>query len=100
VKKLYVGNLPYQAAESELEEWFTSEGINLDTLTIIRDRMTGESRGFGFVEIADDDEADRAIQACNGRDFLGRSLVVNEARPMRERTGGDRGGRGGRHRRY
>ena len=93
MKRLYVGNLSYQATESELEEWFSQAGVTVDAVDIIRDRISGESRGFGFVEVGNDEEADRGVASCNGRDFLGRSLVVNEARPMRER--GDRGDRGG-----
>ena len=97
MKKLYVGNLPYQASESELESWFAQAGFSPDAVTIVRDRFSGESRGFGFVEITDDAEADRAVAACNGQDFLGRSLIVNEARPLRERgpSEGRRGGGGG-----
>ena len=101
MKKLYVGNLPYQATESELQEWFTQAGVAPETVDIIRDRISGESRGFGFVEIANDEDADRTVASCNGQDFLGRNLIVNEARPMRERGGGGGGGGGGgRHRRY
>ncbi len=85
MKKLYVGNLPYQATESQLEAWFLEAGITLEAVTIIRDRFSGESRGFAFVEITSDEEAGRAIAACNGQDFLGRNLVVNEARPLRDR---------------
>jgi cold-inducible RNA-binding protein len=97
MKKLYVGNLPYQASESQLETWFVQAGFTPDAVTIIRDRFSGESRGFGFVDIVNDDDANRAIQACNGQDFLGRSLIVNEARPLRERgpAEGRRGGGGG-----
>lgn len=94
MKKLYVGNLPYQASESQLESWFVQAGFSPDAVTIIRDRFSGESRGFGFVDIHNDDEANRAIQACNGQDFLGRSLIVNEARPLRDR-GPSEGRRGG-----
>lgn len=95
MKKLYIGNLPYQATEAELQSWFGEAGITVDTVTLMRDRYSGEARGFGFVELADG-EADRAVQACNGKDFLGRTLVVNEARPLREGGGG--GGGGGRGR--
>jgi len=104
LKKLYVGNLPFQANEEQLQSWFTQAGIAVSTVTLIRDRFSGQPRGFGFVEITNDDEAERAIQSLNGKDFLGRTLVVNEARPPREGggRGGDRGrgggGRGG-HRR-
>jgi len=96
VKKLYVGNLPFQASETELQELFTNAGISVTTITLVRDRQTGDPRGFGFVEIASDEEAERAIQSLNGQELLGRRLVVNEARPPRERGfGGGRGGGGG-----
>ena len=95
LKKLFVGNLPYQASEAELQDWFSRAGFHADSVQIIRDKFTGDPRGFGFAEFGNDDEADRAVQNCNGQDFLGRSLVVNEARPMREGGGGG-GGRGGR----
>ena len=91
MKKLYVGNLPYQASEADLQNWFNQAGVTVDSVTLMRDRYSGEARGFGFVEIPDS-ELDRAIQACNGKDMMGRTLVVNEARPMREGGGG--GGRG------
>ena len=97
--KLFVGNLSYQATEADLHNWFTQAGISVDTINVMRDRFTGEARGFGFVEIGDDQHAQQAIQACNGRDFMGRSLVVNEARPMADRgprMGGGGGGGGGR----
>jgi len=94
VKKLYIGNLPYQATEAELQNWFGQAGVKVDTVTLMRDRYTGEARGFGFVELPDP-EADRAIQACNGKEFLGRTLVVNEARPLREGGGGGGGRRPG-----
>ena len=97
MKKLYIGNLPFQASETELQELFTNAGIAVTTINLIRDRQTGDPRGFGFVEIANDDEADRAVQSLNGQELLGRRLVVNEARPPRERGfgGGGRGGGGG-----
>ena len=103
MKKLYVGNVSYQATEEELNRWFTEAGFTVDSVSLIRDRYSGEPRGFGFVEMSNDDEADKAVQALNGKDFLGRNLVVNEARPMREgggggprRSGGGGGGGGGR----
>jgi len=92
LKKLFIGNLPYQATEAELQDWLSQSGFHADSVQIIRDKFTGDPRGFGFAEFGNDDEADRAVQNCNGQDFLGRSLVVNEARPMREGGGG--GGRG------
>lgn len=101
MKKLYIGNVPYQASEQDLREWFSNVGVNADSVTLIRDSYTNQPRGFGFAEIGDDAEAERAIQELNGKEFLGRALVVNEARPRREGggggrgRGGDRGGRGG-----
>jgi RNA recognition motif-containing protein len=90
MKKLYIGNLPYQATEADLQSWFGQAGITAEAIAMMRDRYTGEARGFGFVELPDP-EAERAIQACNGKEFKGRTLVVNEARPLREGGGG--GGR-------
>jgi RNA recognition motif-containing protein len=94
--KLFVGNLPYAATEDDVQSFFTQAGVTVDSVNIMRDRFSGAPRGFGFVEIQNEQSANQAIQACNGRDFMGRSLVVNEARPMvpREREGGG-GGRGG-----
>jgi RNA recognition motif-containing protein len=84
VKTLYVGNLPLRASEEDLRKWFRQEGFGVDNVDIIRDRYTGESRGFGFVEIGDDEEAVRAMLILNGKEFLGRALVVSEARAPRE----------------
>lgn len=95
MKKLYVGNLPFKATEEDLAGLFAEAGVQTDSLTLLRDRFTGQPRGFGFAEIRDDAEAEKAIAALNGRDFLGRALVVNEARPQREGGGGGGGGRGG-----
>jgi RNA recognition motif-containing protein len=94
VKKLYVGNLSFKATEEEIGSLFSEIGVQPDSLTLLRDRFTGQPRGFGFAEIKDDAEAEKAIAALNGKDFLGRALVVNEARPQRE-GGGSAGGRGG-----
>ncbi len=94
MKKLYVGNLSYQADEQALQDWFADAGFQVDSVTIIRDRFSHQPRGFGFVEISNSDEADRAIADLNGKEFLGRNLVINEARPQRERFGGGGGGRG------
>ena len=94
VKKLYVGNLSFKATEEEIGALFAEIGVQPDSLTLLRDRFTGQPRGFGFAEIKDDAEAEKAIAALNGKDFLGRALVVNEARPQRE-SGGSGGGRGG-----
>ncbi|MFA7309985.1 MAG: RNA-binding protein [Candidatus Paceibacterota bacterium] len=98
-KKLYVGGLPYSTTEDELREAFSQAG-SVDSASIIMDRMSGRSKGFGFVEMTSEEEAQKAIELWNGKDFGGRTLTVNEARPMEERprsTGGFRGGndRGG-----
>jgi cold-inducible RNA-binding protein len=95
VKKLYVGNLSFKATEEDLAALFAEAGVQPDSLTLLRDRFTGQPRGFGFAEIRDDAEAEKVIAALNGREFLGRALVVNEARPQREGGGGGGGGRGG-----
>jgi RNA recognition motif-containing protein len=94
--KLFVGNLPYKATETDLQAFFAEAGVQVDSVNILRDRFSGEARGFGFVEINDDAAANQAVQACNGRNLMGRALVVNEARPpeKRERTHGDSGGGG------
>ena len=92
-KKLYVGNLSYQVDSSELEQLFTPFG-QVASAQIINDRDTGRSKGFGFVEMANDNEAQAAIEALNGHEHNGRALTVNEARPREERAGGG-GGRGG-----
>jgi RNA recognition motif-containing protein len=101
-KKLYVGNLPFDASEQELQELFAQIGA-CDSAAIITDRDTGRSRGFGFVEMTSNDDAQKAVQALDGHDFKGRALKVNEARE-REGGGGGRGrgggGRDGWNRRY
>jgi RNA recognition motif-containing protein len=94
VKKLYVGNLPFNASEEQLQDWFGQAGVNPSAVSLIRDRFTGQSRGFAFIEITNDEEAERAITSLNGQNFGGRNLVINEARPQTERSGGG-GGRGG-----
>jgi RNA recognition motif-containing protein len=93
--KLFVGNLPYKATETDLQAFFSEAGVQVDSVNILRDRFSGEARGFGFVEINDDSAANQAVQACNGRNLMGRALVVNEARPpeKRERSGESGGGR-------
>lgn len=90
-KKLYVGNLPYNTNDEDLRSMFSEAGT-VDSATIIMDRMTGRSKGFGFVEMADDAEAEKAIEMFNGKDMGGRALTVNEARPMEPRRN-DGGGR-------
>jgi cold-inducible RNA-binding protein len=95
LKKLYVGNLPFQATEEQVSSLFSQTGVTTANVTLVRDRFSGQPRGFGFVEVNSDDEADRAIQGLNGQDFMGRKIVVNEARPPREGGGGGGRGRGG-----
>lgn len=82
---IYVGNLPYNSEEASLEELFSEYG-QVDSVKIIVDRESGRSRGFGFVEMENDEEANEAIEAINGIDFEGRTLVVNKARPRKERN--------------
>ena len=80
---IYVGNLPYSATDAELEQAFAAYGT-VSRVKVITDRETGRPRGFGFVEMENDDEADAAIEGLNGSDMGGRKLVVNKARPKRE----------------
>ncbi len=93
MKKLFVGNLPYTANEQDVQAFFAQFDIKVDTVTVMRDRFTGQARGFGFVEINDDGLAERAVETCNGKELMNRPLVINEARPMSAREGGPRGGR-------
>lgn len=92
-KKLYVGNLPYSATQDGLRDAFSKAGT-VESATIITDKMSGRSKGFGFVEMANDDEAQKAIEMWNGKEMDGRPLTVNEARPMEPRAPRE-GGRGG-----
>jgi RNA recognition motif-containing protein len=94
MKNLFVGNLPFSATEDGLREIFAPFG-EVQQVKIMTDRDTGKSRGFGFVEMAQDEEAEKAIAALNGKNFQGRPLTVNEARPKPERSGGGGGFRGG-----
>jgi RNA recognition motif-containing protein len=87
MKKLYVGNLPYSTTNDSLKQIFAAAGA-VATATVIIDKMSGRSKGFGFVEFENDADADKAIEMFNGKDFEGRPLTVNEARPMQPRTGG------------
>jgi cold-inducible RNA-binding protein len=82
--KLYVGNLPYSMTQEGLTEMFAGAGA-VTSASIISDRMSGRSKGFGFVEMASEDEAKKAIEMFNGQELEGRKIVVNEARPMEER---------------
>lgn len=93
-KKLYVGNLGYDVSSSDLEQLFSPHGT-VDSAQVIEDRSTGQSKGFGFVEMGSDAEAQTAISALNGQDHGGRALTVNEAKPREPRSGGGRGGYGG-----
>ena len=76
--KIFVGNLPYQADANQLQEWFTANGFPAQSVNIMVDRFYGQPRGFGFVEMSED-LAVRCVMACNGQDFLGRTLVINDA---------------------
>jgi len=104
-KKLYVGGLPYSTGDEALKEAFAQAGTVVSA-TVIMDKMSGRSKGFGFVEMATDEEASKAIEMWNGKELGGRTLIVNEARPMEARPprqnggggfnrGGFGGGRGG-----
>jgi RNA recognition motif-containing protein len=99
--KIYVGGLPYSVTDGQLQEVFSAHGT-VESARVISDKFTGQSRGFGFVEMSSGGEAQTAIQALNGTQMDGRTLVVNEAKPMvRRDNGGDGGGRdrtGGRNR--
>lgn len=90
--RLYVGNLPFKASESDLESFFGQAGISVNQISIMRDKFSGEARGFGFVDVADGD-GEGVVRSCNGKEFMGRALVINEARPMSPNGGGG-GGRG------
>ncbi len=92
--KLYVGNLPYAFRDQDLEQAFSPYG-QISSAKVMMERDTGRSKGFGFVEMGSDAEAQAAIQGLNGQQVGGRGLVVNEARPMEPRSGGFGGGRGG-----
>jgi RNA recognition motif-containing protein len=100
MKNIYVGNLSFNATEDQVRGLFEAYGP-VDRVSIVTDRDTGQSRGFAFVEMADDDAAQKAMEALNGTPMGGRNLTVNEARPKTDRPrheggGGGRGGRGGR----
>jgi RNA recognition motif-containing protein len=92
--KLYVGNLSFQTSSSDLQDLFAQAGT-VESATVVEDRDTGRSRGFGFVEMSSKEEGEAAISQLNGKEVGGRSLTVNEARPRENRGGGGRGGFGG-----
>jgi len=91
---IYVANIPWKASEEELRALFAEYG-EVDSAKIITDKFTQRSRGFGFVEMKDDESARKAIDELNGKDFMGKNLVVNEARPREDRGSGGGGNRGG-----
>jgi RNA recognition motif-containing protein len=93
-KKLYVGNLTYQVSDSDLEQLFSEFG-SVQSAQVINDRDTGRSKGFGFVEMSSEAEANAAVRALHDQEHHGRRLTVNEARPRESRPGGGYGGRGG-----
>src|SRR5207253_7965263 len=93
--KLYVGNLSFRVTSEDLHEYFGAAGA-VESANVVFDRETGRSRGFGFVEMASEDEATAAIAQFNGQEYDGRNMVVNEARPREDRGGGGGGSRGGR----
>jgi RNA recognition motif-containing protein len=97
--KLYVGGLPYSVTEGQLQEIFSAHGT-VESANVIADKFTGQSRGFGFVEMSSNSEAQKAIESLNGTQLDGRTLTVNEAKPMARRDNGGGGGRrdGGRNR--
>lgn len=96
-KRLYVGNLPYSTTDDDLRSTFSKAGEVADA-KVITDKMSGRSKGFGFVEMVSDDDAQKAIEMFNGKEFDGRNLAVNEARPMEPRPARDGGfSRGGRY---
>ena len=98
-KKLYVGNLGFDVTDKDLEDVFAQAGV-CDSVAVVTDRFSGQSRGFGFVEMSSNAEAQKAIQELNGQDLKGRALKVNEAREREDRGGGGGGGnRGGWNRR-
>ena len=92
--KLYVGNLAFQTSSDELQQLFSQAGT-VESASVVEDRETGRSRGFGFVEMATAEEGKAAIEQFNGKELNGRNLTVNEARPRENRGGGGGGGRGG-----
>src|SRR4051812_18814800 len=97
-RRLYVGNLPYSATEDQLTEMFSRVG-KVESVNVMRDQATGRARGFAFVEMSSDDEAQKAITALDGSQVGGRNLTVNEARPKTDRGGGGGGFGGGQGRR-
>lgn len=89
-KRLFVGGLPYDATNSQLEELFSQAG-KVESVNVITDRYSGQGKGFGFVEMTTEEDAQKAIKTLNGHNLNGRSIVVNEARPQENRGNGNRG---------
>lgn len=98
-KNIYVGNLPYSVTDQELEELFKPFGA-VTSARVISDKYSGQSKGFGFVEMEEAKEAQAAIEALNGKEMGGRAITVNEAKPKTERRGGERGGGWSKPKRY
>ena len=93
--KVFCGNLPYQAEDEDLKQFFVEGGAIPSNVTILRERETGRSRGFGFVEFDDAEEGRKAVENSSGIEFMGRKMVCNEARPQEKREGNGRDGRRG-----
>lgn len=93
-KKLYVGSLSYNTTDDSMRDFFSQAGT-VESASVVMDRMTGRSRGFGFVEMATDEDAQKAVETLNGQDLDGRKIIVNEARPMTDRPPRRTGGGGG-----
>ena len=101
VSKLYVGNLDYKVTEDELKSHFEGSGIQTKSVTLIKDKYTGQAKGFGFVEVESEEVIQKAVEALDGQEFKGRKLTVNKAKPMKDRSSGGSGGfRGDRGPRY
>jgi RNA recognition motif-containing protein len=94
-QRLFVGNVSHNVTDVQLSEFVTTAGFQVASAVVIRDKMTGQSRGFGFVELADGEDFNRAVAGLNGQTLDGRKLTVNEARPMRSDSGGGPRGGGG-----
>jgi len=97
-QKLFVGNLPHSITDSALTDFVTTAGFQVASAVVIRDKLTGQSRGFGFVELAEGEDFQKAIEGLNGQELEGRRLTVNEARPQRSDFSRPRGGGGQRDR--
>ena len=96
VKKIFIGNCNFNLDETSLQSFIESNGVQVSSVQIIRDRDTGRSRGFGFAELSEDENIEEAIEKLNGKEIEGRQLTVNEAREQRPRFGGGGGGGGNR----